>query len=648
MNRTRVPIDHDRPRIETDSTTSSRSQSNATIGRTKGSTWSYMPALDGIRALAIIGVLIFHGNPAWLPGGYLGVDVFFVLSGFLITSIVLHEIETRGKLDFKNFYVRRARRLLPALFLVLFATAVLALIFAQDAVAQLRQDILASLFYVNNWSSIASDLSYFEAMGRAPMLQHLWSLAVEEQFYLIWPVVVVFAYKWRNRFGVRRVALIGALASTLLMMVLSFLGDMPSGADASRLYFGTDTHAMGLLIGAALASAWSPGRISKRLPAQPKMVLTGIGLGALGLVVLFYMFASESSWFMYRGGFLIFSAITAVLIVASTHPAIKSSRILSVQPLKYIGQRSYGLYLWHWPIFLLLRPGIDIGLDGLAAFALQLSITFALAELSYRFVEMPIRRGAIKNTWKRWNQIDPGFARKRAAIIGASSALVLTVVAAWMISIPAPNSNDYLGGVESVGAEALAPTVESGSGEAPTGEPNAPSAEQGTNGKVAFGPDVDLKTLPVTVLGDSVVLGARSQIETALPKAKIDAAVSRQTHQIASRVDQRISAGSIQPTVVIHTGTNGPAYLDPLRKTLDQLKDSARVVLVTNHGPPKWIEESNQNIATVASEYDNVRIADWAASSKSSTGLTVYDGTHLTPDGGRELARLITEAIKQP
>lgn len=609
--------------------------------------WNYMPALDGIRALAIIGVLIFHGNPSWLPGGYLGVDVFFVLSGFLISSIIFFEVESTGKLDFKRFYVRRARRLLPALIVVLFASSVLALFFAQDAVSKLREDIVASLFYVTNWWNIASDQSYFEAMGRAPMLQHLWSLAVEEQFYLLWPIVLVIAYKWRGRLGVRRVALIGALLSTVLMFAYSIAMDMPGGADPSRLYFGTDTHAMGLLLGAALASVWRPSHLPKRLPKQPQTLLSLIGLGAIGLIALFYFTASEDSWFMYRGGFLLFAAITAVLIAVSTHPAVRSSGILSTQPLKYIGQRSYGIYLWHWPIFVVLRPGIDIGLEGLSAFALQLTLTLVLAELSYRFIEQPVRNGAIKATWAKWNEQGREYARKRALIFGSSAVAVLVALTAWMISIPAPDASAYLGGVESVGTEPL-DTPQSGgqnnesNAEAPATNPDDP------NYVVPYGPNVEIKKLPVTAIGDSVVLGARESLKTAMPKVTVDAEVARQTSEIKTRIAARQKSGKIANTVVIHTGTNGPARVEDLRAALDLLKDTPRVVLVTTKAPLKWIEDSNRNINVVAGEYPNVRIADWGTIAAGNRDLTVYDGTHLTGPGGRTFAQLIVDAIKQP
>lgn len=652
MGRTDVSTHVDKPRV----ILGSHAPESPSVGAERRNPgWHYMPALDGIRAIAIIGVLIFHGNPDWLPGGYLGVDVFFVLSGFLISSIVLFEIERTGKLDFKRFYARRAKRLLPALFVVLFASSILALFFAQDAVAKLREDIVSSTFYFTNWWNIISEQSYFEAMGRPPMLQHLWSLAVEEQFYLVWPVVLFVAYKWRNRLGVRRVALIGALVSTLLMFGYSLAMDMPGGNDPSRLYFGTDTHAMGLLLGAALATVWRPRNLPQILPKQPRTVLSLIGLGALGLITLFYFTASEDSWFMYRGGFLIFAAITAVLIAVATHPAVASSKILSVQPLKYIGQRSYGIYLWHWPIFVILRPGIDIGLDGLAAFSLQLAVTLVCAELSYRFIEQPIRNGAIKATWNKWNETGRDYARKRALIFGSVALTVLAGITIWLISIPAPTANDYLGGVESVGAESLdtkTPTTTDSNdtpadgndavAQAPVADPNNP------NYIVPFGPNVNVKKLPVTVIGDSVALGARQSVTNVLPKATVDAAVGRQTSEVVKRIQERVAAGKIAETVVIHTGTNGPARIDDLRKALDLLKDTPRVVLVTTKAPVKWIGDSNRNIETVAREYPNVRIADWGAAAADNRNFTVYDGTHVTAPGGHEFAQLIIDAIKQP
>jgi peptidoglycan/LPS O-acetylase OafA/YrhL len=604
----------------------------------------YLPSLDGIRAIAVLAVMIYHSAVPWLPGGFLGVDVFFVLSGFLITSLLLQEVERTGGIDFKRFYLRRIRRLVPAFLAVILVTALLILLFAQDGAAKYREDVLASMLYVNNWWNIFGDQSYFEAIGRPPMLQHLWSLAVEEQFYLIWPAVLLFTFRRRLRDGVRRIAIIGVFASTALMAILSLLMSMPGENDPSRLYFGTDTHAMTILAGAALATVWRPKSLPKKLAPQPTMVLTAIGAGAVALMAWFFINVTDDSAALYRGGFLIFAGVCVVVIAVATHPAIAASRALAVAPLVYIGKRSYGLYLWHWPIFNVLRPGIDIGLTGIPALILQFGLTFAAAELSYRYLEMPVRDGELGKTWQRWKE--QGVALKRAAIAGSISIVVILGLAVAVSAIPAVDSTAYLNGATEVGAGSLqAEPAET------TSQSSESAAVKAADDPLMTAPIVsgeDLTKRPVTAIGDSVMLGAREAVQGALSKVTVDATVSRHANLMYERIDQRRSAGKLAPVVVIHPGTNGPAYEDDLRRAVADLSDRARVVLVTTHVPRSWMDESNTNIRKVSKEFPNVRIAEWAQAAEGNREFFVTDGTHLTPPGGRAYADAIKQAIAAP
>lgn len=611
-------------------------------------TLGYLPALDGIRAVAVAGVLVFHSALNWLPGGFLGVDVFFVLSGFLITSLLLHEVETSGRIDFKAFYLRRSRRLLPALLAVLVVTAAIVLLFAHDAGAKFREDAVASLFYVTNWWNILGEQSYFEAIGRPPLLQHLWSLGIEEQFYLIWPAVMLFAFRRGGRDRVRKFALIGALASTFIMFVLSFVWSMPSDNDPSRLYFGTDTHAMTILVGAALATAWRPRALPKTLSLVPKMVLTAIGFAALGLILWSFASVTEDSTLLYRGGFLAFAALCAVLIAVFTHPAIAASKILAVAPLVYLGKRSYGLYLWHWPIFMVTRPGVDIGMTGVPAFALQLVFTFAAAELSYRYLEMPVRNGAIKRVWNDWRRQGRGVAVKRGALVVTSSALLLFGLVAGVSALPAPSADDYLGGATAVGAGNLAADAQANPVGTPTGTVAGESAVTDTGSANAVGAMPKISDASITAVGDSVMLGSRKFFASAMPGATIDAQVSRQAAEVFARIDARRAAGQLEPVVVIHTGTNGPVEEESLRAALNGLSDRQRVVLVTAHLQRSWVDDSNAVIRSVASSFPNVRVADWATLSDGQKRYFVYDGVHLTEAGAEAYARLVGDTVNAP
>ncbi len=599
----------------------------------------YLPGLDGIRAIAVLAVLVFHSALPWLPGGFLGVDVFFVLSGFLITTLLLQEVERTGRIHFRTFYLRRARRLLPALFLVFIASAVLAVIFAPDAAARLREDIVASTFYVGNWWNILSDQSYFQAVGRPPMLQHLWSLGLEEQFYLIWPAVLVFVFRKAGRDRVRKVALIGALASTVWMLILSFVMGMPTDNDPSRLYFGSDTHAMTILAGAALATVWRPRSLPRQLAPGPKITLTAIG--TLALAVMFWCFATldESSALLYRGGFLLFAAVSVIVIAIATHPAVAMSKVLGIKPLVYLGKRSYGLYLWHWPIFLVLRPGVDIGWTGLPAFGLQFGITMIAAELSYRYVEMPIRHDALGRIWQRLRSTGlRGFSRTAKITTTASTAALCALTFA-LISIPATDATTYLNGATAVGTEDLTSAT-------PTPPASGETAiAPDTNFTAPLVPGENLTKRPITAVGDSVMLGARAALVEDMPKVTVDAGVSRQALPTYQRLRDRLAAGKMSQIVILHVGTNGPAYEADLRKAVEGLSDRSRVVLVTTRMPAKWMAESNASIRSVAKDFPNVRLADWAAASDGRREYFVFDGTHLTSPGARAYAETITEAL---
>jgi peptidoglycan/LPS O-acetylase OafA/YrhL len=379
----------------------------------------YLPALDGLRALAVIAVLFYHAGlrPRSVPGGFLGVEIFFTISGYLIASLLLSEWRETGRIVLKQFWLRRARRLLPALFAVIIGALAFSVVFLPDEVASLRSDALAAFGYSTNWYLIFSNKSYFETVGRPSMLQHLWSLAVEEQFYVFWPLVFVLTMRrWRERSMLIGVIVV-ALASALLMGVL-----YQPDVDPSRVYYGTDTRAAGILIGVALAFVWAPGRSGGRSARLP---LDLIGFAALGALLIFCLVISEFDPFLYRGGFTLVGLSTAILVAASVH---RKSRILQAvlgfSVLRWVGLRSYGIYLWHWPVFMLTRPQLDTPLDGLPLLALRFGLTLILAELSFRVVETPVRSGAIERSWQTL-QLSEGRQRRQLILHWASAATAI-------------------------------------------------------------------------------------------------------------------------------------------------------------------------------------------------------------------------------
>lgn len=599
---------------------------------------SYLPGLDGIRAIAVLAVLLYHADVPWMPGGFLGVDMFFVLSGFLITSIVLTELDKTGRLSFKRFYLHRARRLLPALLVALGLAAVLAAFLATDAAATVRRDILAALTYSTNWVYIVADQSYFEATGRPPLLQHLWSLAVEEQFYLIWPAVVLLAWRGGGRSRVREWALIGAFASTALMVVLSLMGGYPQPNDGSRVYFGTDSHAMGLLIGAALATVWLPHRLKSDLAAGAKTIVNAAGFAALGLTVLIMMNSHSNASWLYWGGFAVFSVLVAVVIAAASHPVSVLGKALGTQPLRYIGQRSYGLYLFHWPVFLVLRPELDIPLEGLANLVLRFAVTFGLAELSYRFVEMPVRHGAIGRAWRNFRGLsgpERSPAIKKAAIIAGTGILAVTLVGFRLVSIE-EETPDYLGGLTEVSA--LDEPATPGEAASQEGDPALSSTITAPDSGVVVKPGV-------LAVGESVMLGAQGGLRKTFKKASIDAAVGRQAADIVARLKQLRDAGALRETVILHTGSNGYVEKSQLREMLHILADAQRIIVVNVDVPREWQDPNNELLAEMVADAPNAVLADWHARADSISGLHVKDGIHLTQQGVNEYAEVIDEAL---
>ena len=612
----------------------------------------YLPGLDGLRAIAIIGVLLYHSGIDWMPGGFLGVDVFFVLSGFLITSLILEEYDRTGRVDFRRFYLGRARRLLPAVFVMLIVVGIAVLLVYRDALSAFREDALATALYLNNWWYIVVDQSYFESMGRPPLLKHLWSLSVEEQFYLIWPAIALLLMRRGGRPLVRRIAILAALASTAWMAFIAIRGGYPIDADPSRAYFGTDSHSMGLLVGAALATVWRPGRLNTSIPRTARTVVTAIGIAMLGVLVAFYVLVGEFTPWLYRGGFLALAVFTAVLIAAATHPASALGPALGIGVLRYIGRRSYGIYLWHWPIFMVTRPGIDVPWSEPIAFVVRMTATFVIAELSYRLVEMPIRRGALGTAWRAVRSGTGRTWRSIATLTSAALAVVTAAVVTVALILSPGQGRDAIPAdvAEAMGIADGGPLVVS-IDEPITGMEGEAAPGDGTNATTT-GATIDEITIeeiraqngPVSVIGDSVVLGARGAITNAIPGARVDAEVSRMPGGFTGRVKKLDRRDKLANIVVIHPATNGVLTEEILRATLEPLTDYRRVIVVNSAVPRSWERGNNAIIDEVVADYPNMIVADWNDVADGEREYFVSDGVHLTREGARAFAELIKQS----
>ena len=379
--------------------------------KTRGKRLRYMPGLDGLRAIAVIGIIIYHLNKQWLTGGFLGVDTFFVISGYLITSLLLKEYEETGIINLKNFWLRRLKRLVPAVLVLLLVVGIATLLFKSEDIVRVKHDIIAAIFYVSNWWYIAKDVNYFEQFSFMP-LKHLWSLAIEEQFYLFFPVVLITLLltikKYRN---ITLIFWIISLLSLMLMIVIS-----QPHLNHSRVYFGTDTRLQTLLLGVILAFLWPPFKLKAEPPKVLQRAIDGVGLFGLAfLILLFFTVQDESDW-IYDGGFYIISAMTLLIIASVVHPSTLVSKLLGNPLFVYIGKRSYSLYLWHFPIISFVHSHFIAGQIPFYVYIVDIILTVLCAEASYRYIETPFRKEGLKAfTLKR--KYKPALIRTIAIMI---------------------------------------------------------------------------------------------------------------------------------------------------------------------------------------------------------------------------------------
>ena len=584
----------------------------------------YRPGLDGLRALAVIGVFFYHARPhsdgnGWLPGGFLGVDMFFVLSGYLITSLLLVEWDARNRIDLRRFWARRARRLFPALVVVVLAVLLLDAIFQRSSLAKTRGDAVSSLLYYTNWHLILANHSYFVRMSNPSLLQHLWSLAVEEQFYVIWPLLLVPGLVLLGRKRLPFVIAAGFAGSAALSWLLY------KQADPSRVWYGTDTRAFLLLMGILLALVWPAIERMRRAVT----LLELLGVAALVTTVLLFRQMQDFSPTLWRGGDIAAAFCFAVLIAAVAHPATGLGEALGIAPLRWLGERSYGIYLWHLPIVLLLRPGVDISWTGPGVVILQAVIVVTAAALSFRFVEQPIRTGALQRRLARH------APRRRLELIAAST---LVVSAAFAVLFVIPHAlNPVSGYVNPQQASAGIQPSDGGTEPSPRVKPQVVGRKQQPK---KLGP------LPahMLALGDSVMLDCSKDLEAALHhRVRVDATVGRQIDDTITELAHLRKHHRLPKAIVLQVGNNGPLWYRDLVRLRHALRGIPDIVVVNVRNSTSWQDESNQALADWLLGWRTAHLADWYA---NSTDNMLSDGTHPWPYGCRIYARVIADTLR--
>ncbi|GMX63208.1 acyltransferase family protein [Paenibacillus elgii] len=616
----------------------------------------YMPGIDGLRALAVLAVIAYHLHPGWVPGGLLGVGIFFVLSGYLITDLLIAEWRREGRLNLKSFWLRRFRRLLPAMLVLLTAVAAWIWLVDRSRLPALQGDFLAALTYVSNWWLVYREVSYFESFGPLSPLGHFWSLAVEEQFYLLWPLLLALGLRLQpRRVWLAGAMLLGAAASAAAMALL-----YEPGADPSRIYYGTDTRAFGLLIGAALAVVWPSGKLSAGTSVRVRRIVDWAGTAGLFAVLLMIVRSGQYDAFLYQGGFVLLSLASAVTVAALAHPSGQLGRILGCRPLRWLGVRSYGIYLWHYPVIVLTGPAGGDGIS-LARAALQLTATIGLAALSWKFIEEPIRRGGMK----AWGTQLLGWYRKRLPQQGmrwvVSGLLILFISASCLGESPQPPNvtNALAEGSEGIAAPVPAPTpppqLEQGTGTGTVTEAPGPKTDEAAESVAETAPPVAMEAAPeeeagagITAIGDSVLLGTAAQLEKQLPGIVIDGKVGRQLSQAQEVVDRLRSKGKLGSRIILELGTNGAFSKKQLESLLHSLADAEQIVLVNTRVPRPWEGTVNDMLKEASGRLANTTLVDWHAASAGKASFFAADGVHLNAAGAEYYASLLAKAVREP
>ena len=576
----------------------------------------HIPAIDGLRAIAVTAVIFYHLGFAWIPGGFLGVDLFFVISGYVITRLLLDSIARSGGLDLRGFYKARARRLLPPMVFMIVVTAFYISIWAQDSVKRFLTDTPFSLSGLMNWWLVVKEQDYFEAIGRPPLLQHTWSLAVETQFYLVWPVLLLIILK---RFG-KKVIPVAALAIALISGTALFLVSLQLDASSSvsHVYFGTDTHSIGLFLGAALAVSWIPQNFKSEVSNKAQNFIDFIGVFGLVGILGSFLLIDESSPTAYKIAFPLAAVFGAAIITSIVHPASRFAPILQNRVLLWIGERSYAIYLWHWVVFQITRPRVDIDGQDWALIALRILVVLALADISLKLVELPIRSGKVEY-WFKGMKYRTASVRKRQkiAVISSVSVLLLSLTALSSVAVVSSNRS-------------------------------AAEFQESLQSEVVITPPVSEVTdraETIWLTGDSVILGIRTALSEIRPLLVVNARVGRAAPELLQEMtrDLEKAAGS---TVVMDLGNNDLLSEETVRAIFELAKESPRVVVVNTAVPRPYRDANNELVAELAAQYSNVKVVDWNAISDGHPEYFAPDGVHLVPTGVSAYVMAIDEALK--
>ncbi|EII2004864.1 TPA: acetyltransferase [Staphylococcus pseudintermedius] len=588
----------------------------------------YMPGLDGVRAVAVIAIIIYHLNPQWLSGGFLGVDTFFVISGYLITSLLLTEYHNTGKIELMSFWLRRVKRLIPAVLFLVMGVIVLSLIFMPTEIQKVRADSIAAIFYVSNWWYIMQNVDYFEQFAVQP-LKHLWSLAIEEQFYLVFPIVLLSLLSFIRRLkSIRIIFLILLVISMIAMMVLYVPNE-----NVARVYFGTDTRIQTLLMGVLLALVWPPFQLKAKVNRQMRTMIDTAGVVGLAILFICFKFVSETNSILYYGGFFLISTVTLLVIASSVHPSGYFAKFLGNKVFTFIGSRSYSLYLWHYPIIVLIHHQFVQGQIPPLVYVVEILLMVLMAEFSYKFIEQPFRREGFNifafNHLKNW----------RSQKVLRTWLVIILLIPTLLVMVGGFNrfAQKNSTRVTEVNTEEIDKLIT---------QP-LPLPQLEIDGFVVKGNKQKYASWKPLLIGDSVMVDIGDDFRSFVPKADINGKVGRQLVEATSLAKRQYqSYRDKNDIVVLELGTNGDFTEEQLNSLLEQFGE-ADIYLVNTRVPRSYESHVNQVLAKAAKKRANVTLVDWYSRSENHTEYFAPDGIHLQPPGVRALTNSIIQAIEK-
>ncbi|MGO4047031.1 acyltransferase family protein [Staphylococcus pseudintermedius] len=588
----------------------------------------YMPGLDGVRAVAVIAIIIYHLNPQWLSGGFLGVDTFFVISGYLITSLLLTEYHNTGKIELMSFWLRRVKRLIPAVLFLVMGVIVLSLIFMPTEIQKVRADSIAAIFYVSNWWYIMQNVDYFEQFAVQP-LKHLWSLAIEEQFYLVFPIVLLSLLSFIRRLkSIRIIFLILLVISMIAMMVLYVPNE-----NVARVYFGTDTRIQTLLMGVLLALVWPPFQLKAKVNRQMRTMIDTAGVVGLAILFICFKFVSETNSILYYGGFFLISTVTLLVIASSVHPSGYFAKFLGNKVFTFIGSRSYSLYLWHYPIIVLIHHQFVQGQIPPLVYVVEILLMVLMAEFSYKFIEQPFRKEGFNifafNHLKNW----------RSQKVLRTWLVIILLIPTLLVMVGGFNrfAKKNSTRVTEVNTEEIDKLIT---------QP-LPLPQLKIDGFVVKGNKQKYASWKPLLIGDSVMVDIGDDFRSFVPKADINGKVGRQLVEATSLAKRQYqSYRDKNDIVVLELGTNGDFTEEQLNSLLEQFGE-ADIYLVNTRVPRSYESHVNQVLAKAAKKRANVTLVDWYSRSENHTEYFAPDGIHLQPPGVRALTNSIIQAIEK-